>query len=187
MYFCSCNEKQKRFSMYKGYFKFLKQSSNQHGVHSPFVFNLLVKGLYSKEKKWRRRKNRGKKKNFFLIKLITYFKPNSVCVPVNRVEFYQNDVSNVTKRFAGIDSVSGSADFFIIDSTVDCLDVDKYIQMMHNDSILVVDRGAMRLQTKEIWQAILEDDRITVSIDFYSFGVAFIRKEQLKEHFILRM
>ncbi len=31
------------------YLKFIKNSSNQHGVHSPFVYNLLTKCLYTSE------------------------------------------------------------------------------------------------------------------------------------------
>ena len=33
------------------FIKFLLKSSNQHGVHSPFVYNLLTKCLYKKEEK----------------------------------------------------------------------------------------------------------------------------------------
>lgn len=33
------------------YIKFLFRSTNQHGVHSPFVYNLLTKCLYVKDKK----------------------------------------------------------------------------------------------------------------------------------------
>ena len=33
----------------KSYLKFLKNSSNQHGVHSPFVYDLLTKCLYTLE------------------------------------------------------------------------------------------------------------------------------------------
>nr|WP_205677178.1 hypothetical protein [Antarcticibacterium arcticum] len=33
------------------YIKFLFRSTNQHGVHSPFVYNLLTKCLYTKEKR----------------------------------------------------------------------------------------------------------------------------------------
>ncbi len=34
----------------KAYLKFLQKSTNQHGVHSPFVFNLVTKCFYDKTK-----------------------------------------------------------------------------------------------------------------------------------------
>lgn len=38
------------FHIIKSYFKFLKNSKNQHGVHSPFVFDLVTKCFYDKTK-----------------------------------------------------------------------------------------------------------------------------------------
>jgi predicted O-methyltransferase YrrM len=35
------------------YIKFLLKSTNQHGVHSPFVYSLLTECLYKKDKKYR--------------------------------------------------------------------------------------------------------------------------------------
>ena len=34
----------------KAYFKFLKKATNQHGVHSPFVFSFVTKCLYDRKK-----------------------------------------------------------------------------------------------------------------------------------------
>ena len=39
------------FYQIKSYFKFLLRSTNQHGVHSPFVFDLITKCFYDKKNK----------------------------------------------------------------------------------------------------------------------------------------
>ncbi len=36
------------FSIYSSYIKFLIKSTNQHGIHSPFVYNFVTKCLYKK-------------------------------------------------------------------------------------------------------------------------------------------
>ena len=36
------------------------------------------------------------------------------------------------------------------------------------------------------WQNIVKNKHITASIDLYYFGLIFFRKEQAKEHFIIR-
>ncbi|UYW01704.1 class I SAM-dependent methyltransferase [Flavobacterium agricola] len=38
-------------ALIQGYFKFLKRSTNQHGVHSPFVFKLVTQCFYDKQNK----------------------------------------------------------------------------------------------------------------------------------------
>ena len=44
----------------------------------------------------------------------------------------------------------------------------------------------MRITEKK-WALIKNLSKVTVSLDLYHFGVAFIRKEQEKEHFIIRV
>jgi hypothetical protein len=62
------------------YIKFLLKSTNQHGVHSPFVFDFLIKGLYTKEIKnnsisgYSELKKLSKKEQKVLSKIIAYFK-----------------------------------------------------------------------------------------------------------------
>ena len=78
------------------YFQFLLKSSNQHGVHSPFVYQIVTKCLYKKIDKnsWKtfqtfknkllknkllknKKIKNSHKKAKILLKLIHYFKPKS--------------------------------------------------------------------------------------------------------------
>lgn len=58
---------------------------------------------------------------------------------------------------------------------------------LHNDSMILL--GNLRHTKSEwsIWKKLIKNDQITVSIDFYHCGVLFMRKEQVKEHFVLRL
>lgn len=56
----------------------------------------------------------------------------------------------------------------------------------HNDSIFVFDDIYWSKEMKEAWQEIKQNSRVTVSIDLFFTGIIFFRKEQVKEHFIIR-
>lgn len=85
----------------KSFILFLFRSTNQHGVHSPFVFDLVTKCFYQKTnpskvnsiettKQWLHNhneekivrtakiKNFSRKKSTLLIRMLDYFKPSSV-------------------------------------------------------------------------------------------------------------
>ena len=173
--------------MNKGYLKFLKKSKNQHGVHSPFVFCLLTKGLYPKDRRWKGKRWRVRKKNVFLARLVAYFQPTSVFVSRDKSIVYQSDLSAINTHFVDFGEINKPVDFILIDENVAVSELSNYIELMHNGSVLILDRRQKQVETKELWNAIILNEEITVSIDFYSFGVAFVRKEQLKQHFTLRM
>jgi hypothetical protein len=79
------------FYRQRKYFQFLLKSSNQHGVHSPFVYQLVTKCLYKKIDKdsWKtfqtsnnkllknKKIKNSHKKAKILLKLIHYFKPKN--------------------------------------------------------------------------------------------------------------
>lgn len=57
---------------------------------------------------------------------------------------------------------------------------------LHNNSVLVFDDIRWSEGMKEAWQIICKDPRVTVSIDLFFLGIVFFRREQVKEHFVLR-
>src|SRR5690606_457266 len=64
------------------YLQFLIKSTNQHGVHSPFVFQYITKGLYSKK---RFVKNLPKNMKWVLQSL-QYFQPDKVYCNSNEIK-----------------------------------------------------------------------------------------------------
>lgn len=56
----------------------------------------------------------------------------------------------------------------------------------HNDTVFVFDDIHWSKGMEQAWSAVKEHDQVTVTIDLYNMGFAFLRKEQAKEHFTLR-
>ncbi|NNE13569.1 MAG: class I SAM-dependent methyltransferase [Saprospiraceae bacterium] len=67
----------------------------------------------------------------------------------------------------------------------------KYFELLleksHNDSIMIFDDIYWSKGMTEAWDIIVSHPRVTVSIDTFFWGIVFFRKEQVKEHFIIRL
>lgn len=56
----------------------------------------------------------------------------------------------------------------------------------HNDSVFVFDDIHWSDEMREAWALIKNHERVTLTIDLFFIGLVFFRKEQVKQHFILR-
>lgn len=56
----------------------------------------------------------------------------------------------------------------------------------HNDSVFIFDDIHWSADMELAWQQIKEHPRVTVTVDLFHFGLAFLRQEQQREHFRLR-
>ena len=61
------------------------------------------------------------------------------------------------------------------------------IETAHNDSVFIFDDIYWSKGMTEAWNTIIKHPKVTVSIDTFFWGFIFFRKEQKKEHFIIRM
>lgn len=59
--------------------------------------------------------------------------------------------------------------------------------LIHQDSLVVIDDIHWSQSMTSAWNDIIKDPKVTVSIDTYFWGLIFFRKEQVKEHFVVRV
>ena len=58
---------------------------------------------------------------------------------------------------------------------------------LHNDSLIVLNNINRDKSSMASWLDFIKSKKVAVSIDMYYCGVIFIRKEQRKEHFTIRI
>jgi hypothetical protein len=161
----------RRFS----YLKFLFQATNQHGVHSPFVYDFVTKGLYKKGnyniqlQDFNLDENLSKKEEKILKKIITYFKftsvitdfkPKSIALDKNFNLLYYNYLSE-----------------------------NKIIKLraIYPHSCIITKNIHQNKLALKNWEQITQLQEATVTIDLFYFGLIFFRKAQAKEHFKIRI
>jgi hypothetical protein len=56
-----------------------------------------------------------------------------------------------------------------------------------NETVWIFDDIHWSLEMEEAWEIIKKHPKVTVTIDTFQWGIVFFRKEQLKEHFVIRV
>jgi len=157
------------------YLKFLIKSTNEHGVHSPFVFDFVTKGLYQKKKiiticnESAELKTLSKKQKIVLSKILNYFK-------IHTLNFDVSNFSKATKKEYKMLYINNL-------STIQKINLEK----LNAKHIILVDGIYSNKQSFTQWQKIIQNKDATVSIDLFYFGLLFFRKQQAKEHFKIRV
>lgn len=157
------------------YINYLIRSKNQHGIHSPFVFDFATKGLYQKQKYQEKLNLKTTSLDFskteekVLIKILKYFKIQN--------EF--NTIINSTKTSDKNHKVLYYND--LKKNIFDSLGFNPSIKM------LIIRRIHQSKESELKWVEIINFENATVTVDLFYFGLVFFRKEQRKEHFIIRI
>ena len=257
------------FYRINAYLLFLKKSGNEHGVHSPFVFDLLTKCFYKKtdkplieqfisiKKELLESKDKIsvedfgagskvfkngfrsvsdivkvvslKKKNaFLLIRLVKYLKIKksleigtslglgttclSLGAPDSQIKTLEGcrNTSRVAKnsfdlfKLKNIELVVGefskTLPEVLKNSKYDLVYFDgnhtkkatlsyfyQALETIHNDTVFIFDDIHWSLEMEEAWEVIKMDPTVKVTIDTFFWGIVFFRKEQAKEHFVIRV
>lgn len=64
---------------------------------------------------------------------------------------------------------------------------DWLLPTAHNDSVWIFDDIHWSADMEEAWEVIKNHPQVTVSIDTFAWGIVFFRREQPKEHFVIRV
>lgn len=173
----------------KSYLKFLWHSKNEHSVHSPFVFQLLTKGFYNKKINLPVGKYNSKKHQL-LFKIIRFFEPKSILFL---------DESLIEKEIITLGNPKAKTDLENQKEFYDCIyfgqsvcnsatikSFEELMQKAENDSFWIIENIHSNKNTTTLWELLKQHPKGTVTIDTFHFGLLFFRKEQHKEHFIIR-
>lgn len=164
------------------YLKFLIKSTNQHGVHSPFIYNFVTRCLYNKQLvKPREFANypamMSGKQFISLLKIIRYLEVKAIFTDEKELSINEN-CSLVTQL-----QTATTYDLIFINYPKENLDF--YLNYMHNDSILIINNIHQK-ENELLWRKLIENEKVTACIDVYYQGYIFIRREQPKEFFYIR-
>ncbi len=259
------------FEPLKSYISFLLASTNQHGVHSPFVYDLVsecfyddnskLKPKYDKLKNYRLSlldnnrlinvtdfgagsrvfksnhrkisaiaKNAGisNKRAELLIRIVEYFNSKNIleigtslgigtaCLSLgnsnskittlegcpetskitkeqfNKFHFYNIDIK-IGDFKSTLPKALNEMNYDLIyfdgnhkkDSTINYF--EQCLSSAHNDSVFIFDDIHWSKGMEEAWNYIKDHNKVTVSIDTFQWGMVFFKKEQPKEHFVIRV
>jgi predicted O-methyltransferase YrrM len=252
----------------KSYLIFLYKSTNAHGIHSPFVYDLVTKCFYDKKhyseynalQQYRKEvlsckdhieitdfgegsrvfktnkrsisdiaKQAGisKKRQQLLFKIIRYFKPSNslelgtslglatsaialgnASGKVTTVEGCPNTAKIASSLFARYrlknieletrtfndffnKNISEKYDFVYIDGNHNkektLLYFNELLKHSNNNTLFVFDDIYWSPKMTEAWKEICNHSKVKISIDAFFWGLVFLRKEQTKQHFTIRM
>jgi hypothetical protein len=239
-------------SLLYSYFLYKLKSTNEHGVHSPFVFDLVTNVVYNSKDYYcyklieaqqkilldspatvgslsiseLAKKMPAEKYSKLLFRLVNYFQPKTVVLINDNLGVdtaYTATVSQHLNVYAleenkGLQKIITSNLKQLKLKNVTMLDEPKSVALPNLLKQLdTLDFVVIHQKTKEevllvfyqfleksnassvfvlsnvglpeilgAWEEIKNNKQVTVTIDLFYMGIVFLRKEQVKEHFLIR-
>lgn len=181
------------------YLKFLGQATNQHGVHSPFVYSFVTKCLYAnknneayKTLKKNKPKNQSLKQAKLLFKALNYFKSEVVLISNNVSKFNQQAIAlsqaNQLKHKINTNEFYDAIvlNFKTEDNAFNIKNAE-WLNHVKNDSVLIINNIYTSKESIMLWETLKLHPKVQVTVDCFCIAFVFFRKEQAKQHFKIRV
>ncbi|MDO5608642.1 MAG: hypothetical protein Q4G08_09335 [Capnocytophaga sp.] len=169
------------------YWAFIFRSTNEHGVHSPFIYTLITKGLYAKNKSknglFLPLRGMSAKQTALVEQIVQHLDIRTIAS--DRELLPKETLGNPLSCRKFDETSDATFDAILLSQTGTTLP-DTILSQMHNDSILILNNPHSKTNTA-LWQALCEHPRTTAIVDTYLQGYVFIRREQKKELFFIRI
>ena len=159
--------------------KFLKywftaSNGKGHGVHSPFVYNYITKGLYQQQKDFAL----SHKTSQWLLQSIRYFKPKAVYLSDKTL------LDDIKQTSIEITVELQTADIILERYTLENHSrILQTIKSMNNSQLLLI---ATYSYPKAFINELRQNPDITLIVDFYYGCLISKRTEQPKQNFFIR-
>ena len=180
------------------YIKFLWHSKNQHGVHSPFVFDLVTNCFYdyTNHNVYQQLSSKDSKPKF-LVRLGAHFGFENCFVPDTidpKLKQALNLLQNVS-TFKTIDDLINKKQeilktpclIYLDLKTIELHSISVLFQIYDRDSLILIPSIRGTKTRFERWNQLKSQSEVSVSIDACYWGLLFFRTEQPKEHFTIRL
>lgn len=172
--------------MLLSYIRFFFKSIHLHGIHSPFVFSLITRGLRSKKISILYPKNSelSQKEWQFFIKLIRYANAQMIFIDDEKLKNQANEIEK--ERFFSSEIKQEKYDIIFLQKAYLQENIISFLDLMNNDSVLIIN-NLQKKSNQQKWNELITDIRCTACVTTFFQGLIFIRKEQKKQVFCVRI
>jgi len=183
-------------------------NSKGHGIHSPFVFKFIQEILNGKSPLTAIENNTPAvkqildqieavvsdpltpKNKIVIARLLQWLNPITTLVTGDKKPFDADSAINTNAKIGSTQSVE-SIDFAFIgegqDGATILQSVNRVMDKIHSNSWVILHGIHADSNMETVWNTLKEHSNIRLSIDLFTIGILFCRKEQKEqEHFIIR-
>lgn len=180
-------------------------NSKGHGIHSPFVFKFIQEILNGKSQLTAIENNTPAvkqildqieatvsapltpKNKIVIARLLQWLNPIITLVTGDKKQFETETVMQVIGTNEAVEKI----DFAFIGEGLDgatiLQSVNRVMDKMHSNSWMILHGIHADSNMETVWNTLKEHSNIRLSIDLFTIGILFCRKEQKEqEHFIIR-